>query len=75
MSSHIRILRRFEPRDVDESVDVQELASRAADALDCYLRCRWAGSNEENRLPRLKLALRLLGRIAELEIRKPPARS
>lgn len=57
----------------EEALDVQELTSQAADALEAYQRAPWTGINERARLAKLRLAIELLRRAEDLETGKIPA--
>ena len=57
---------RFTPA-AQESSDVQELASEAADALEAYRRAPWRQLTERTRMAKLRRAIDLLRRIEDLE--------
>lgn len=56
----------------EESFDVYELASEAADALDAYHRAPWLQLNERTRMAKLRRAMQLLNRIEGLETGRIP---
>jgi len=56
----------------EEFVDVQELASEAADSLEAYQRAPWRQLTEEARMAALRRAISLLHRIEELETGQTP---
>lgn len=63
----------------EEPIDTEELAARAADALEDYRRAPWTGIADRIRIAKLRLARRLLGRIVRFEdarrarqLRRPP---
>lgn len=58
----------------DESFDVQELASEAADHVEAYLRGPWLQLNERTRLAKLRRAIELLQRAEGLESGRIPMR-
>lgn len=72
MAGNLRVLRHHERFDGDESCDVQELASHAADALESYIVLPEAGTDDHQRLSKLRLALRMLNRIMWLETGQNP---
>ncbi len=57
-----------------ESFDVQELASEAADALEAYRRAPWRQLSERTRMAKLRRAKKLLKRIEDLETGEIPMR-
>ena len=62
---------RIKPAE-QESFDVQELASEAADALEAYRRAPWRKLSERTRMAKLRRASKLLKRIEDLETGKIP---
>ena len=56
------------PAQENESFDIEDLASEAADALEAYRRAPWLQMNERTRLAKLHHAIELLERIEALEI-------
>ena len=55
------------PVEREESFDVQELASEAADKLEAYRRAPWRGLDEPTRMAKLRRAIHLLERVEGLE--------
>lgn len=51
----------------EESFDVQELASEAADELEAYRRAPWRRFDEPTRMAKLRRAIHLLERVEGLE--------
>ena len=63
MSANLRVARLQAPPEQEESFDVQELASQAADALEAYQRAPWRQLSERTRMAKLRRAIELLQRI------------
>ena len=55
-----------------ESFDVQELASEAADALEAYQRAPWRQLSDRVRMEKLRRAIALLKRLEGLESGRIP---
>lgn len=62
------------PAKVDDLFDVDELASRAEQALEAYRRAPWRGLTEQTRLASLHRAIELLHRVEGLETGRIPTR-
>ena len=60
--------------DEEDSFDVQELASQAAEALEAYRRAPWRQLSERSRMAKLRRAIVLLNRIEGLETGRIPMR-
>jgi hypothetical protein len=60
------------PAESEESFDVYELASEAADALEVYQRAPWRQLTERTRMAKLRRAIELLKRIEDLETGRIP---
>ena len=74
MPANLRVLRfRAEPEE-EESFDVQELASEAAEALEAYQRAPWRQLSDKTRMAKLRRAILLLQRIEGLETGRIPMR-
>jgi hypothetical protein len=65
------IRKRVEARE-EESRDIYELASEAADCLETYRRAPWTQINNRLRLDSLKRAIYLLQRAHDIETGKIP---
>ena len=74
MSAKLRVVTPSSLPDPEESFDVQELASQAADALEAYRRAPWRQLSERTRMARLRRAIELLQRIEGLETGRIPMR-
>lgn len=71
MAQLVVVRRRAEP-EPEETRDVYELASEAADALETYRRAPWTQINPRARLESLERALHLLQRAHDVETGKIP---
>ena len=60
------------PAESQESFDVYELASEAAEALEAYRRAPWRQLSERTRMTKLRRAIKLLKRIEGLEAGRIP---
>jgi len=60
MPAHLRVVYSTSAPEEEESFDIQELASQAADALEAYRRAPWTGINERTRMTKLRLAKHLI---------------
>ena len=58
----------------EDSFDLQELASQAAEALEAYRRAPWRQLSERTKMARLRRAIVLLNRIEGLETGRIPMR-
>jgi hypothetical protein len=67
MSTRFRLIQCRPMPAEEESFDVQELASQAAEALESYRRAPWRGLNERTRMAKLSRAIELLQRVEGLE--------
>jgi hypothetical protein len=61
-------------REAEESFDVQELASQAAEVLQAYQRAPWCQLSDRTRMAKLRRAIEILQRIEGLETGRIPAR-
>ena len=61
-------------RETEESFDVQELASQAAEVLQAYQRAPWCQLSDRTRMAKLRRAIELLQRIEGLETGRIPMR-
>ena len=60
------------PAQIDESLDVDELASQAEEALEAYRRAPWRQLTEQTRMAKLRRAIELLHRVEDLETGRIP---
>ena len=74
MSASLRVVRPQILLEEEESFDVQELASEAAEALEAYQRAPWRQLSDQTRMAKLRLAIRLLQRVEGLETGRIPMR-
>jgi hypothetical protein len=74
MPANLRIVHSFPAPEEEESFDVQELASQAANALEAYRRAPWRQLSDRARMTRLRRAIELLQRIEGLETGRIPMR-
>jgi hypothetical protein len=74
MAAHLRVVYSYSVPEDEESFDLQELASQAAEALEAYRRAPWTGINDRIRTAKLRLAKHLLDRIEGLETGRIPMR-
>ncbi|MBZ5577610.1 MAG: hypothetical protein LAP40_13700 [Acidobacteriia bacterium] len=72
MSASLRVVRLGILPEVEESFDVQELASQAADALEAYQRAPWRQLSDRTRMAKLRRAIKLLQRIEGIETGRIP---
>lgn len=70
----VRVMPLRKPAKTEESFDVYELASEAADALEAYQRAPWRQLTERTRMAKLRRAIQLLKRIEGLETGRIPMR-
>jgi hypothetical protein len=61
-------------REAEESFDVQELASQAAEVLQAYQRAPWCQLSDRTRMAKLRRAIEILQRIEGLETGRIRAR-
>ena len=61
-------------REAEESFDMQELASQAAELLQAYQRAPWCQLSDRTRMAKLRRAIELLQRIEGLETGRIRAR-
>jgi hypothetical protein len=66
------VVRKRREEQEEESRDVYELASDAADALETYRRAPWTQINDRVRLESLERAIHLLQRAYDIETGKIP---
>jgi hypothetical protein len=74
MPVKLRVIRLRELPVHEESFDVQELASEAAEALEAYQRAPWRQLNDQTRMAKLRRAITLLQRVEGLETGRTPMR-
>ena len=74
MPAKLRVMRLRELPEHEESFDVQELASEAAEALEAYQRAPWRQLNDQTRMAKLSRAITLLQRVEGLETGRTPMR-
>ena len=72
MAARLRVVYSCPTPEDEESFDVQELASQAADALEAYRRAPWTCINDRTRMAKLRLAKQLIDRIEGLESGRIP---
>ena len=72
MSASLRVVRLGILPEVEESFDVQELASQAAYALEAYQRAPWRQLSDRTRMAKLRRAIKLLQRIEGIETGRIP---
>ena len=71
MAAKPKLVRLAQPAE-EESFDVQELASQAADALEAYRRAPWRQLSDRVRMAKLRRAVALLKRIDDIESGRIP---
>jgi hypothetical protein len=74
MPAKLRVMCLRELPEHEESFDVQELASEAAEALDAYQRAPWRQLNEQTCMAKLRRAIALFQRVEGLETGRTPMR-
>ena len=70
--ARMMVVRRRVEQPEEESRDVYELASEAADCLETYRRAPWTQINDRIRLQSLARAIQLLRRAHDIETGKIP---
>jgi hypothetical protein len=71
MAQALKLVRRVDP-EPEESRDIYELASEAAELLEDYRRAPWTQINDRTRIEKLARALALLQRAYDVETGKIP---
>jgi hypothetical protein len=72
MPAVVRVMPLCVASEQEETFDVQELASEAAQALQAYQRAPWLQLNERVRIAKLRQAIKLLRRVEDLETGRIP---
>ena len=72
MPTNLRVVRSRALPEFEESCDVQELASEAAEALEAYRRAPWRQLSDRVRMAKLNRAIELLKRVEGLESGRIP---
>ena len=74
MAGSLHVMQIHALRETEESFDVQELASQAAEVLKAYQRAPWCQLSDRTRMAKLRRAIELLQRIEGLETGRIPIR-